>query len=74
MEKVKKYFDDSQITNITMIQTLMKQMTQRFQNSILGGQSLTNSENNFDMGSLAGINKFNQSEVSGHQNYSHGKM
>jgi len=30
MEKVKKYFDDSQITNITMIQTLMKQMTKRF--------------------------------------------
>ncbi len=36
LEKVKNYFDDSQITNVNMIQNLMKQMSQQLGGNRVG--------------------------------------
>lgn len=49
MDKVNKFFDDSQITNVNMIQTLMKQMTSRMQ-----GGNLFNPNDQLDINSLLG--------------------
>lgn len=52
LEKVKDYFDDSKITNVNMIQTLMKQMTQRLTGGGMFGNSGANDA--YDIHSLMG--------------------
>jgi hypothetical protein len=52
LEKVKDYFDDSKITNVNMIQTLMMQMTQRMSGGgMMGNQGVTDA---YDIHSLMG--------------------
>ena len=52
LEKVNKYFDDSQITNVNMIQILIKQMAQKFAKEVGTGNTDT-----IDMQSLMGVNR-----------------
>jgi len=56
LDKVNKYFEDSQISNVNMIQSLVKQMTSR-----LGGGGLFNQTSNdqFDLQSLLGGSRGN---------------
>lgn len=58
LDKVKNYFDDSQITNVNMIQNLMKQMSQQLtQNQNIGGNQYGPNDGGadaFDLNSLLG--------------------
>ena len=63
LDKVKNYFDDTQITNVNMIQSLMKQVSQQFAGMGVGGVggglgqqrfSTTHYNDQFDLQSLLG--------------------
>ena len=48
LDKVKNYFDDTQITNVNMIQTLMKQVSQQFAGlGVAGGGQGFRNQNRF---------------------------
>lgn len=53
LDKVQKFFDDSQITNVNMIQILMKQMSQK-----IGVFSQPATTEQMDLQSLRGMNRF----------------
>lgn len=63
LDKVNKFFDDSQITNVNMIQTLMKQMTSRMQ-----GGGLFTPHDQLDLHSLLGGNRQNTIINDGYSN------